>query len=113
LFGWLKRRKIREHAKLVIQTGFAAEVLADGWYSHDSQLSQSIKRRRVVVSEIARNFDQQDGLPSEIVEYLLNLNMELRRLHDAGPALAGEGFDRAYEPLLGYKEAIDRFLEPY
>lgn len=37
--------------------------------------------------------------------------MELRRLHDAGPPVAGEGFDREYEPLGGYEQSIKSFLQ--
>jgi len=63
------------------------------------------------MSAIAQHFDKDKGLSSEETEEMLSLNSELRRLHDAGPALIGEGFDEAYEPLGGYGAATERFLE--
>ena len=111
MFGWLRKRLVREHAKLVIQTSTACEVLSEGWYANDRDSSEPLKRRGVIVSEIAWKFDKSAGLPGDVVDYLLQLNKELRRLHDAGPALAGEGFDKAYEPLGGYDAGVDRFLE--
>jgi hypothetical protein len=111
LLKWFSRRLIREHAKLLIQTSCASEVLAEGWYSRDPETVAALKRRAIIVSEIGQDFDKSIGLPSDVVSYLLELNKELRRLHDAGPAIAGDGFDAAYRPLGGYDAAIDRFLD--
>ena len=102
---------MKEHAKLLIQNGFACDVLSEGWYSSDPGIRDWLARRESIVRELSLTFDRQQGLPAEVVSLMLDLNTQLRRLHDAGPAMAGDGFDKAYRPLLGYDEAVERFLQ--
>ena len=111
VFGWLRRRLVREHVKLLIQNSAACQVLNEGWYANDSEVSNFLKRRGVIVSGISHDFDRLTGFPGEVANYLLELNKELCRLHGAGPEIAGEGFDNQYEPLGGYKDATNRFLD--
>jgi EAL domain-containing protein (putative c-di-GMP-specific phosphodiesterase class I) len=38
MFKWLKRRMVREHAKLLIQNSQACEILAEGWYAEKEEV---------------------------------------------------------------------------
>lgn len=110
MFKWLKRRMVREHAKLLVQNRQACEILADGWYAEKDDLRDHLLRKLVIVDGLVAQFDLTVGLEQDVVGYLLDLNKELRRIHEAGPALIGEGFDQAYRPLGGYDDAINRWF---
>jgi len=113
MFGFLKRRQLREHIKLTYQNAMAFGVFAEiekedetFEFNFDQQMQGLSDRAR----EISAEFHQTGKLDTELALESIQLNKIARRIHDSMTA-GYESFDKAYKPLLGWDDAYKRFEE--
>ena len=109
MFGWLKRKRLNEQAKLLYQNGFAAGALQGYFAGADDMTTvarlQKIgeENRRIAVSATKGHFVSPDD-----TEILFNTNKELRRLFDQTATRHVDTFDNAYKPPFGWDEYYKR-----
>ena len=126
MFGFLKRRQLREHIKLTYQNAMAFGVFAEiekedetFEFNSDQQMQVLWERAR----EISAEFHRTGKLETELVLESLQLNKTARRIHDSmtagrrnaakvlGSKYRPESFDQAFKPMLGWGDAYERFKE--
>src|ERR1700720_3501447 len=122
MFGWLRRRQINKQKKLIFQNGQASELLATlfeslGDAKTTTRLQDFQKENRRIALSV---FDGEGAMPEDL-RRLLDMNRELRHLHELWERTRGEtrvrelmgappkrpDFDEDFKPALGWKNFFE------
>lgn len=109
MFGWLRRRLEREHAKLVYQNCAAAEdgelkiyVLVNGG------TPEHLEEMLFASQDHRAHIRSGKKLSHKQIEIALELNKNLRRLYDQNARKGRGSFDDVYQPLGGWSGYFER-----
>lgn len=107
MFGFLRRRILKDHMKLVAQN-YKALAYCQAFLSADE-----VNSIRQSISDVQGIWSPGERLQDEQVSLMLKVNMDLRRVYDATPArLAGmKKFDDEFTPLLGWDEYYAQYID--
>lgn len=109
MFGWLKRRQLNEHKKLLYQNGAATQHLM-ALFDVNGQTTQVLTMCEFLEenTRIAQSFDGQTPIAYDDLAKLLDINRELRKI-DHFIYESAFHFDKTYEPVGGWSHYYDSF----
>src|SRR5262245_28955826 len=98
MFGFIQRRVLKEHMKLVAQNDLALTYLAAFMLEHIAD------RFTEIIADVQRTWKPATKLSDEQFTMLWHMNSALRRTYDLSSArLPGmKPFDKQFQPLLGW-----------
>ncbi len=98
MFGWFKQKLSNEHEKLRYQNGLAARVMQELFKeSGDMTTVAKLQELENENRRIAISVEEGHSASSGDVEFLLNMNKELRRLFDKTATRHFDTFDNFYK----------------
>ena len=103
MFGWLKRRRLKEQRMLLYQNASAAQGGLAGYFSRDPVISLWLASVAEENGAFALSVSNGELLPLAALDRLLVINKDLRRLYDTTASRHLESFDKANVPLMGWK----------
>jgi hypothetical protein len=105
VFGFIEKRILKEHIKLVVQSDRALPYLS-------AFLPVALSERFSAISDVLQTWKPGTRLSDEQFMALWEINKQLRRAYDLSPA-RGAGmkpFDKEFQPMLGWEEYYSRYL---
>ncbi|MEQ1712435.1 MAG: hypothetical protein ABL908_13675 [Hyphomicrobium sp.] len=107
MFGFLRRRLLKEHMKLFAQS---QKALA---YCRAFMTAEQADNVEMALAGVEGRWQPGQRMGANDVEMLLSANKVLRRAYDASPArvFGLKSFDDQFVPLLGWDEYFTRYLE--
>ena len=106
MFGFIERRVLKEHMKLVAQNYSALSYLSAFLPPHVGQ------RYSEIIADVQGNWEPGTKLSDQQFTALWEINKLLRRAYDASPAksLGMKHFDKQFQPMLGWEEYYSQYL---
>jgi len=111
VFGFLRRRLIREQIVSIHQNMSAAEGCLAGYFHNDPEVLSLLSSAAMKTREIGESAPVGARISSNAMAELLDINMQLRRLYDATTVRHVESFDEATTPMMGWDWTIKRALD--
>ena len=112
MFGWLKRRLVREHRKLLWQNERAANDGEMMFRLRVGGFDDAVDALKLM-GAVSRSYLEQgvpaEGLPDSTVEQCLRMNKNLRRFSEVAFEEGPSKFDRRYAPLGGWASYFEQF----
>lgn len=113
MFGWLKRRQIKEQLKLLYQNNSAVSYLL-GYFDEKQDvevsgwLRQVEKQLQAVAGATAGG--REAGKPEEL-QWLLETNRKLRKLYEGSFGARLASFDKSHSPAQGWHAYFAQAIE--
>ncbi len=106
MFGFIERRLLKEHMKLVAQNDLALTYLAAFMHEHIAD------RFAEIITDVQRSWKPGTRLRDDQFEMLWHMNSALRRTYDLSSARLPDmkPFDKEFQPLLGWDEYYAQHL---
>ncbi len=111
MFGWLKRRVLKEHLKLLWQNDAVSsdpELKTRLLFGGDHELADRLDEIGSEASRMYAGGVPSAGLSNHQFELGISLNRELRRTFEVGYVLGPSKFDPKYTPLGGWEFYYER-----
>jgi hypothetical protein len=105
MFGFLKKRLLREHSKLVAQN-FLALPYIEGYYQKKPEILQ-IENCAEILRNIMKNWHYGQKLDKEQFQLMIDTNRLFRRLYNNSIGSSLKSFDDEFRPILGWSEFFE------